>query len=120
MTSLYQGVFVAMAGGPGAGQGQSGGGMMMIGYMAIIFLLFYFMMIRPQVKKEEERKALIQNIKSGDRVMFSGGILGVVANVKEQTFIVKVADNVKIEIARGAVLKVLDKGEDIGDVGSDK
>jgi preprotein translocase subunit YajC len=110
-------IVVAMAGGPAPAQGQpGGGGMLLLGYMAIIFLLFYFMMIRPQMKKEKERKTLIANIKSGDRILFSGGILGVVTNVKDQTFTVKVADNVKIEIARGAVLKVLDKGEDVGDV----
>ena len=111
-------IFLAMAGGPGAASGgqQQGGGMLMLGYMAIIFLLFYFMMIRPQMKKEKERKNLIANIKSGDKIIFSGGILGVVTIVKDQTFTVKVAENVKIEIARGAVLKVLDKSEEIGDL----
>ncbi len=89
---------------------------MMIGYMVIIFALFYFMMIRPQMKKEKERKKLIENIKSGDRVMFCGGMLGTVVNVKEATFVVKVADNVKIDIARGAVLRVLEKDEAPGDI----
>ena len=47
------------------------------------------------------------------RVMFSGGILGTISNVKDQTFVVKIADNVKIEVARGAVSKVIDKGDKI-------
>ena len=94
----------------GQGQGQ-GGSMMMIGYMVIIFALFYFMMIRPQMKKEKERKKLIESIKSGDRVMFCGGLIGTVAVVKEATFTVKVADNVKLEVARGAILRVLEKDE---------
>jgi preprotein translocase subunit YajC len=100
----------------GQGQPQQGGGMLMIGYMAIIFALFYFMMIRPQMKKEKERKKLIESVKSGDRVMFCGGMIGTVANVKDTIFSVKVADNVKIEVARGAILRVLDKDEVPGDV----
>ena len=43
--------------------------------------------------------------------MFSGGILGTVSNVKEHTFIIKIADNVRIEVSRGAVTKVLEKGD---------
>jgi preprotein translocase subunit YajC len=104
-------------GAPPAGQGQQqGGGMLMIGYMLIIFALFYFMMIRPQMKKEKERKKMIENVKSGDRVMFCGGLIGVVANVKDATFSVKVADNVKLEVARGAILRVLEKDEVPGEV----
>ena len=94
----------------GTAQG-SGGGLMMIGYMLIIFALFYFMLIRPQSRREKERRKLIENIKSGDRIVFSGGILGTVTNVKEQVFVVKIAENVKIEIVRGAVARVLEKDE---------
>jgi preprotein translocase subunit YajC len=114
--SLLNTLIVGM-GTPPAGQGQAqGGGMMMIGYMVIIFALFYFMMIRPQMKKEKERKKLIENIKSGDRVLFCGGMIGSVVNVKDATFVVKIADNVKVDIARGAVLRVLEKDEAPGEI----
>jgi len=81
--------------------------------MIVIFAIFYFMMIRPQQRKEKERRRMIDNIKTGARVMFSGGILGTVTNVKESTFTVKIADKVKIEVARGAVSRVLEKGEKV-------
>jgi preprotein translocase subunit YajC len=100
---------VAMAGAPGGKSAGGLGGMLMP--MVIIFGIFYFMLIRPQQRKEKERKAMIADIKSGSRVMFSGGILGTVSNVKESTFVIKVADNVKMEVARGAVSRVLEKGE---------
>ena len=117
MTLMSAAAVFAMAGPPGGGQqGQGGGGMLMLGYMVIIFALFYFMMIRPQMKREKERKKLIENIKTGDRIVFSGGILGVVANVKDQVFVVKIAENTKIEVARGAVLRVLGKDEQVGEV----
>ncbi len=103
-------------GNPAGGPQQGGGSVMMIGYMVIIFALFYFMMIRPQAKKEKERKKLLESIKAGDRIMFCGGMIGIVASVKEQTCVVKIADNVKIEVARGAILRILDKDEAPGDV----
>jgi preprotein translocase subunit YajC len=103
-------------GNPAGGPQQGGGSVMMIGYMVIIFALFYFMMIRPQAKKEKERKKLLESIKAGDRIMFCGGMIGSVASVKEQTCVVKIADNVKIEVARGAILRILDKDEAPGDV----
>ena len=81
--------------------------------MIIIFGIFYFMMIRPQQRKEKERRALIDNVKTGDKVLFSGGILGTVTNTKESTVIMKIADGIKIEVARGAIAKILDKGEKI-------
>jgi preprotein translocase subunit YajC len=95
-------------------EGQQAGIEQMLVPMLLIFGIFYFMLIRPQQRKEKERRKMVEETKSGDRVMFSGGILGTITNVKEQTFIVKIADNVKIEVARGAVTKVLDKGEKPG------
>jgi preprotein translocase subunit YajC len=103
-------MFLAMAG-PNGGQG--GDPTMMIMYMVIIMLIFYFMLIRPQQRKEKERKLLIENLKSGEKVMFSGGILGTIANVKEHTFVIKIAENVKVEVAKGAVVKVLEKGDKV-------
>lgn len=86
-----------------------------VGFMAIIFALFYFMMIRPQTKREKERRKMIDAIKSGDRILFAGGIIGLVANVKDQILAVKIADNVKIEVARSSVIRVLEKDEQPGE-----
>lgn len=99
-----------------AGQAPAGGGtqqspFFMFGWLGLMLVIFYFMLIRPQQRREKERQQLLGNIKSGDRVVFSGGIIGMVANVKEKTFIVKIADNVKIEVSRGAVSQILDKGD---------
>jgi len=94
--------------------GGSGGGMNMMIMMALVFGIMYFMMIRPQQRKEKERRKLINELKTGTRVVFSGGIIGTVTNVKDFTFIVKVAEGVKVEIARGAVTRTLEKGEKLG------
>lgn len=103
----------------GAGQG-AGGPWGMLFPMLVIFGIMYFMIIRPQQRREKERKEMIEKIKSGDRVIFCGGILGSIANIKDQTFVVKIADNVKIEVARSAVSRVVDKGDKIADAAETK
>ena len=97
---------------PPASEGGQGGGLQMMMPMVIIFAIFYFMLIRPQQRKEKERQKIISEAKTGDRVMFSG-ILGTITNVKEHTFIVKISDNTKVEVVRGAITKVLEKGEKV-------
>ncbi len=92
------------------GAGQSG--MFMFGWLALMVLLFYFMLIRPTKRREKDRQELLNAVKTGDRVLFGGGMLGVVSNVKEKTLMVKIADGVKVEVVRGAVSQILDKGED--------
>lgn len=79
--------------------------------LVFMFAFFYFVLFRPQQQREKQRRELMANIKSGDRVAFSGGIIGIVTNVKDKTFTIKIADNVKIEVARSAVSQVLEKGE---------
>jgi preprotein translocase subunit YajC len=67
----------------------------------------YFVMIRPQKKRQEQQQKLIGNLKTGDRVVTNAGIHGLISNVKETTVLVKVADNVKIEIDKSAITNVL-------------
>ena len=100
-------------GGQGGQQAQSSP-VMMIGWLVIMVGLFYFMMIRPQQRKEKERRALITGVKSGDRVVFGGGLIGTVANVKNTVLVVKVAENTKLDVLRASVTRVIQKDEDLG------
>ena len=75
--------------------------------LIFIFIIMYFVMIRPQKKRQEQQQKLIGNLKTGDRVVTNAGIHGLIANVKETTVLVKVADNVKIEIDKSAITNVL-------------
>lgn len=70
-------------------------------------VIFYFLIIRPQRKKEKEHQALLGQLKVGDEIVTGSGIHGRVANVKERTVMLKIADNVKIEIEKSAVATVL-------------
>ena len=69
-------------------------------------VIFYFLLIRPQQKRQKQHQQLMANLKTGDRVVTSSGIHGLIANVKETTFLLKVADNVKIEVDKSAVAGV--------------
>jgi preprotein translocase subunit YajC len=78
--------------------------------IAMLVAIFYLMMFRPQQKKQQEQKAMLASLKKGDQVITSGGIHGVVAGVRDEIVVLKVADNVKIEVSKTAVAAVT-KGE---------
>lgn len=101
---------LAMAGG-GAGQEPSPLGMM--GPIVIMVAIFYFLLIRPQQRREKERRALLAAVKSGDKVLFGGGLIGVVTNASDNTLTIKIADKVKVDVVRGAVTQVLGKEDEI-------
>ena len=85
----------------------------MVGFLplVLIIVIMYFLMIRPQAKKQKEHKAMIANLQKGDKILTSGGIVGTVQGVKENEglLIVKISDNVKIELSRNAVAQVFKK-----------
>jgi preprotein translocase subunit YajC len=72
-----------------------------------LFIIMYFVLFRPQKKRQQEQQRLVSSLKTGDRVVTNAGIHGLVANVKETTVMLKVADNVKIEMEKSAITNVL-------------
>jgi preprotein translocase subunit YajC len=85
-------------------------GGMLIPFICII-VIFYFLIIRPQHKKQKQHQTLIQSLKSGDKVVTNGGIHGLISNVKDSTVMLKVADNVKIEVEKSSVVAVSKREE---------
>jgi preprotein translocase subunit YajC len=80
--------------------------------LLFIGVIFYFLLIRPQQKQRKEQQKLIESLKTGDKVVTSAGIYGLISNVKEKTVLLKVADNVKIEIDKAAVATVLERSSE--------
>ena len=80
----------------------------MIMFVAII-LIFYFLIIRPQKKRDKETKAMLDAMKKGDKIVTIGGIHGTVVTVKDQTVVIKVDDNTRIEFTKTAISTVLNK-----------
>jgi preprotein translocase subunit YajC len=89
--------------GPMAGMGS------LLPMMLIMFAVVYFLMIRPEQKKQKMRQAMLQKIQKGDRVLTSAGILGTVGSVKDNTIMVKIAENTVVEFTKSAVSTVINK-----------
>ena len=84
--------------------GTDGGLLGMLPMLLIMFGLLYFMMIRPESKRKKEAEAMRSSLKKGDEITTIGGIMGVVVDVKENTFVVETgADQVRIEFAKWAL-----------------
>ncbi len=92
----------AYAAAPAAAAATEGGGQLMqlILMMGAMGLIFYFLLFRPQQRKAKEHKALLDNLKKGDRIMTSGGIIGTIVNIDDQIVNLEIADKVRIEMAR--------------------
>jgi preprotein translocase subunit YajC len=115
MKYFYGGIVVLMfiteafAQAQNAAQGQpQQGGSLLTGFivpMLAMIVIFYFILIRPQQKKEKERKQLLESIQKGDKVLTVAGIYGVVVSVKpeENIVVLKIADNTKVEFAKSAI-----------------
>ena len=71
--------------------------------MALIFGVFYFLIIRPQQKRQQALRNMIEQLKAGDKVITSGGIYATVKQVKEKSLLVMSADKSLLEISRSAV-----------------
>ncbi|HEY6322333.1 MAG TPA: preprotein translocase subunit YajC [Thermoanaerobaculia bacterium] len=71
--------------------------------MFLIFALFYVLMIVPSRKRQKALQQLLENLKKGDRVVTSGGLYGEVAAVTGAMVVLKVADNVKVRVAKSAI-----------------
>ena len=84
-----------------------GGGIGFFVPFIFIFIIMYFVLFRPQKKRQQEQQRLVSALKTGDKVVTNAGIHGLIANVKETTVMLKVADNVKIEVEKSAVTNVL-------------
>ena len=95
--------------GVGQGKGEGGGGspMSLIFMIIAIFAVMYFLMIRPQQRQKKQQQSMLSTLSKGDKVVTSGGIHATVAGVKDNTIIVKIAENVKVELNRSAISQVV-------------
>ena len=96
----------------GVPEGGASGGSMVTTFVTfgLVILIFYFLIIRPQNKKQKETKKMLSALKKGDKVVSIGGIHGTVVAVKEQSTVVKVDDNIKLEFSKSAISSVVSEG----------
>ena len=92
---------------PAGAPPQQAGGLGMFVPMLLIFAIFYFMMIRPQQRKEKERRQMIEELRAGAKIVFAGGIIGTILEATEKTFKVETANGTEMEILRSCVQGVV-------------
>lgn len=86
-------------------------GLMQFLPLVLIFAVFYFLLIRPQQKRMKAHRDMLANIRRGDNVVTSGGIIGSVTRVQDGELQVEIADGVKVRVARDMIANVNAKGE---------
>jgi preprotein translocase subunit YajC len=104
-----QSLFFAFSNNPQGG--AQGGPSLLVSFLPIllIFVIFYLLLILPQQKKQKQHANMISSLKKGDQIVTSSGMYGTIADVKEQKIVLKIADEVKIEIVKSAVATVVDR-----------
>lgn len=83
--------------------------------LALMFGVFYFFLIRPQQAQQKKRREMLDSLRKGNTVITIGGIYGQIVDVKDDSLVLQIADNVRVRTVRGAVNSVLGKGESAKD-----
>ena len=97
-----------------------GGADMLVQFLPfiLIFVIMYFLIIRPQRLKAKRHQEMIANVRRGDTIVTSGGLIGKVAKVVDESEIqLDLADNVRVRLSRGMIAEVRSKGEPVKENG---
>lgn len=78
----------------------------LIGPFILMFVVFYFLLIRPQQKKQKQRNSMLNQIKKGDKVVTIGGLHGTIAELTDDTVVIRVSDTAKLTFERSAISSV--------------
>lgn len=107
---LFDAVTVlAQTAAPAGGQGQG-----LMGFLPIVLMMagFWFLVIAPQRKKQKELQKSIDALEAGDEVITTGGIYGEITNKKADRFVIRIAENTKVEIGKGFIQSVVKKPDE--------
>jgi preprotein translocase subunit YajC len=98
-------------GGTGGIEKQSGNTVVSILMILVIFAIFYFLLVRPQMKRQKDHQAMVNSLKKGDKIVTSGGIHGTIVGIKDDVAVIKIAEDVKIEVSKSCVAAVKEQGQ---------
>lgn len=103
-------VELAYAMGQAPGGGQAGGGWGALLPLLLMFAIFYFLLIRPQQKQRREHQEMLRTLKTGDEVLTNGGIYGTIVAFGDGRVKLKIADNVRVDVALSAIASKVTPG----------
>lgn len=81
--------------------------------LVLLIVVFYFILIRPQQKKAKEHATLLKTVRPGDKILTSGGVIGVILTVKEKTLTIRSGDT-KLEITKSAIAEITERSGESG------
>jgi preprotein translocase subunit YajC len=90
-------------------QGTAGGLVQFLPILLII-AIFYFLILRPQQRRQRQLQETVANLKIGDRIVTTGGVIGVITTIRDTSFLIRSADKSILEIARSAIAGIDEEG----------
>ena len=96
---------VAWAQGTGGGGGASSSLLSLVPFV-LIFVIFYFLLILPQQKRQKQQKAMLDDLKKGDKVVTASGFWGTITNLGKETVTLQIADNTKVKIQKEHIARL--------------
>jgi preprotein translocase subunit YajC len=109
MSLFNPGAFLAMGQPPpGTQQDPKAAILGQVGFLVLMVVLFYFVLIRPQQKKQKDHTEMLKTVRSGDRIVTTGGVVATVVTVKDKTLSIRSADS-KFEITKAAVAEITER-----------
>ena len=110
MNLLNVGAMLAMGqpAAPGTQPDPRGQALYTVLMLVIMVVMFYFVLIRPQSKKAKDHAEMLKTVKAGDKVVTSGGVVGVVVTVKDKTLSIRSADS-KFEVTKAAITEITER-----------
>src|SRR6266436_8752906 len=95
-----------------AAQMGGGSGLAMLAPVLLIFGVFYFLLILPQQRRQKKWQQMLSDLKTGDKVVTSGGLKGTIFSMKDDALVLRVPpDNLKLEVSRGSIVTVTTQDE---------
>ena len=101
--------FVTLA--AAAGGGGTAALIMNLAPFILIFVVFYFLLIRPQQQRMKQHKAMVENLRRGDEVVTSGGMIGKVTKIADNEITVELAENVRVKVIKHTISEVRNRTE---------
>jgi len=93
---------------PPPGQGQANAWLQMVPLL-VIFVIFYFLLIRPARTRQKHVQKMLDSLKSGDKVITSGGLLGTVVGIDRSIVQLRVADKVRVDVTKSSIVGLQDQ-----------
>ena len=93
-------------------QGTAGGLVQFLPILLII-AIFYFLILRPQQRRQRQLQETVANLKIGDRIVTTGGVIGVITTIRDTSFLIRSADKSILEIARSAIAGIDEEGRQV-------